>query len=165
MPPVVLNPTQEVVTTKMQGAWFTFKPDSRKPMDEDKCRFIAESRKDTGLVILPDQFNSMSEAYIEGFDKTAEGKAILEAKRAEGIANLLDHHKDIIRNNQVSLRKDLVAKFPTGDQGRMALLEMSEGEQNSLRMVAKYQKSKQDVNDSRVKELEKLLAEAGPVSE
>ena len=162
---LVWNPTREIVSTKIAGSWFTFKPDTRKAMDEDKCRFISENRKDTGLVILPDQFDPLSEHHIPGFDDTAEGRAVLEQKAAEGIEGLLSFHKDIIRNNQVALRKDLATKYPNGDHGRMVALEMSSGEIHSLEMVAKYQKAKEDNKDAKLKEVQKLLDAVGPMAE
>jgi hypothetical protein len=163
--PTVWNPTKETVVTKMQGSWFTFKPDAKKSMDEDKCRFITEHRKETGLVILSPEFDPMSESYTEGYDKTPEGQAKLEEYREQGINNMLAYHRDIIRNNQVSLRKDMAKANPTGDPSRMIALEMSKGERHSLEIVAKYQRAKQDQHDSKIKEIEALLDEVGPIGE
>lgn len=162
---IVWNPTKELVSTKMQGAWFTFKPDMKKAMDEDKCRFITEHRKNEGLVVLPNEFDPMSEHYIEGYEKTPDGIAILEQKRAEGIESLLAFHRDIVKNNQVSLRKDMARANPEGDSARLIALEMSPGEIRSLELIAKYQKAKQDAGDSRIKEIQKLLDAAGPIGE
>lgn len=162
---VVWNPTQETVSTKMQGAWFTFKPEAKRVMDADKGRFITENRKETGLVVLPPQFNAQADEYIEGFDKSEEGLAILEKMRHQGIDNLVNHHRDIIKNNQVSLRKDMARANPNGDANRLIALEMSPGELASLQIVSKYQKAKQDFNDQKITEINKLLEQVGPVQD
>lgn len=162
---IVWNPTKESVSTKMQGSWFTFKPEQRKAMDDVKCRFIEEERKETGLVVLPSKFDPMADDYSEGFDKTEEGQAILETLRAKGIENLLAYHKDVIRNNQVSLRRDMAHKYPDGDSARLTAVEMSSGELASLQIVAKYQKAKSDVQDQKVKEINKLLDTVGPLGD
>lgn len=162
---IIWNPTKETISTRMQGAWFTFKPDVKKTMDDAKCRFIESERKDTGLVVLPDQFDPQSEAYVEHYDKTPEGTATLEQKREEGIRNLLDYHREIIRNNQVSLRRDLAHKYPDGDSKRLTALEMSKGEIESLQLIAKYQKSKMDGNEAKINEISKLLDLVGPIGE
>lgn len=162
---MVWNPTKETVTTKMQGNWFTFKPDMKKRMDDEKCKFITQERKETGLVILPAQFDGENENYIEGFEKTPEGVEVLEKLRNDGINNLLDFHRTIIRNNQVSLRRDMAHRYPDGDSQRLTMLEMSPGELKSLELVAKYQKEKQDKNAQKIKEINELLEIAGPIGD
>lgn len=163
--PLVYNPTKELVSTKMQGAWFTFKPEMKKSMDADKCRYIEEARKETGLVILPNEFDPQSEHYVEGYDKTPEGLAKLEECRLQGISNLLAHHYAIMKNNQVSLRRDMAHKYPDGDSKRLTALEMSSGELESLKLVAKYQQFKQDGANTKLQEINKLLENIGPISE
>lgn len=162
---IIWNPTKETVHTKMQGSWFTFKPDSRKRMEEDKARFITENRKETGLVVLPASFEMEDGAFNTELANTPEGKQVLEAKRQEGVSNLIAFHKDIVRNNQISFRRDMAKVNPEGDSAKLALLEMSEGERKSLEIVSKYQKEKNDAADQRVKELQQLLDEAGPLGE
>lgn len=163
--PVVWNPTEELVSTKMQGSWFTFKPNSRKVMENDKCQFIESNRKETGLVILPTQFDPISDHYVEGYEKTEEGKKILVTLKEQGIENLLAFHKDIIRNNQVALRKDIAKANPQGDPARLIALEMSKGEIESLKLVSKYQKANKDNADMKIKEIQKMLEEAGPIGD
>lgn len=161
----VWNPTEEPVTTKIFGSYFEFKPNSMKTItNEHIAKFIESNRKETGLVVLPPQFDPLAEdLYIEGYEKTPEGKAALAEKRKEGIQNLINFHTQIIYNNQVSLRNDLVHKDPHTDPVKLAAINASQGELESMRLVAKYQKLRLDGNDAQVKEVEKLMDQIGPI--
>jgi hypothetical protein len=162
--PQVYNPTEEKVETKVFGSHFVFAPGQRKNMSEGHCNFIAMNRKETGLVILPAEFDPMNEEkYIEGYDKTPEGKEVLSDKKREGIQNLIDHYTWIIHNNQVSLRNDLVRKDPHTDPIKLANINASKGEIEAMRLVAKYKKLAGDENAVRAKEVEKLMNEIGPI--
>jgi hypothetical protein len=162
--PKVYNPTEETVETRVFGSYFTFKPGQMKNMNQNFCDFIQSNRKDTGLVVLPAEFDPMAEEhYIEGFEKTTEGKAILAQKREEGIKNLIDFHLGVIRNNQVSLKKDLARHDPSNDPAKLAAIEASKGELESMRLVAKYKKMKLNSEDKRLNEVDKLLEEVGPI--
>jgi hypothetical protein len=163
----VMNVTKEPVHTQMRGSWFKFAPGQKKHMDQHMCSFIQEHRGDTGLVVLPSEFETRD--YEDGpaswnaaFADSAEGKEILSKKTEEGITNLLRHHKNIIRNNQFSLRQELARKYPHGDSANLALLEMSDGEKESLQVIARYQKNKMDSDETKVREIKKLLEQAGP---
>lgn len=159
----IWNPTEEVVSTCMQGAWFTFKPGSFKTMDENKALFVMSNRKETGLVVLDGKFDpSQEDKYVEGYEKTEDGKKHLVEKREEGITNLINHHMSIVRNNQVSLRNDLAVKNPAADPIRLAALEASKGELESMRLVAKYKGKNSQSDAKKVEEVEKLIKEIGP---
>lgn len=160
--PKVWNPTEETVSTCMQGAWFTFKPNTMKTMDDTKALFVTGNRKETGLVVLPDEFDPLSDKFIEGYEKTEEGIQLLKNKREEGITNLINHHMQIVRNNQVSLRNDLAHKNPAADPIKLAALEASQGELNSMRLVAKYKGKNSQSEAKKVEEIEKLIKEIGP---
>lgn len=159
---VVWNPTEETISTQLQGAWFSFKPNQMKIMDDHKCRFIESNRKGTGLVVLPDQFDKSHERYVEDFEKSEEGKEIMAQKRSEGISNLIEFHMAIVQNNQVSFRNDMASRYPSGDAVKLAALNASKGELESMRMVAKY-KGKQSQNDAKkVEEVQDLMKTIGP---
>lgn len=157
----IWNPTEEKVVTMMQGAWFTFQPGSFKTMDETKAGFVRSNRKESGLVVLPDEFDPSSEKYVEGFEKTEEGKKILIEKREEGINNLIEYHMMIVKNNQVSLRNDLAHKNPAADPIKLAALEASSGEIASMQLVAKYKKRNNDSSAKKVEDIEKLMQQIG----
>ena len=160
----IWNPTEETVETKMFGSYFTFKPGQMKTMQEHFAKFIEMNRKETGLVTLPDEFDTMNEeTYIEGYDKTPEGKEILAKKKKQGIENLLAHYSQIVYNNQVSLRRDLAHKDPHTDAVKLSAINASSGELEAMRLVAKYQKLKLDDQGAKVSEVEKLMKEIGPI--
>lgn len=159
----VYNPTEEKVATLVQGSWFTFAPGALKTMDQVKAQFIAMHRKETGLMIVyDDRFIANSDQYTPGFEKTAEGQAVLAPLREEGINNLISHHMEVIRNNQVSLRQDLAHKYPTADAAKLAAVNASKGEVESMRLVSKYKKKNKDNDAKRVDEITKLMDEIGP---
>jgi quinol monooxygenase YgiN len=160
----IWNPTEETVSTRIFGNHFEFKPGQFKIMKKEFAEFIERSRKEEGLVVLPPQFDPQDEEnYVEGFEKTAEGKAILAAKRLEGISNLVAHYEQVVLNNQVALRKDLAHHDPHTDPIRLAAINASKGEMEAMRLVAKYSKMTKDNGDSKAKEVEKLMAEIGPI--
>lgn len=162
--PKVFNPTQETVETRLFGSYFSFKPGQMKNMQRNFCDFIQSDRKDTGLVVLPAQFDPMDEEnYVEGFEKTPEGKKIIAEKTEEGIRNLIDHHLWVIRNNQISLKKDLARHDPSNDPAKLASIEASKGEIESMRLVAKYKKLRLNSEEKRFSEVDKLLEEVGPL--
>lgn len=148
----------------MFGSFFQFKPGQFKSMQEHFGRFIEMNRKETGLVVLPPEFDPLDEErYVEGYDKTPEGKAALAEGRKRGIQNLIDHYANIIRNNQVSLRNDLVKKDPHTDAQKLSALFASKGEVEAMRLVGKYQKVIKDDGQAQVREVEKLMQEVGPI--
>lgn len=160
----IWNPTEERVETKIFGSFFTFAPGQFKNMSEHHANFIKSNRKETGLVVLTEQFDPMNEEkYVEGYDKTPEGKAILLEKKKEGIQNLLEFYEQIVYNNQVSLRNDLAHSDPHTDPVRLSAIHASKGELEAMRLVAKYQKMKLDDQGAKVKEVEKLMTEIGPI--
>lgn len=160
----VWNPTEETVRTVMFGNHFEFKPGQMKNMQEHFGRFVEMHRKEDGLVTLPPEFDPFDEErYREGYEKTPEGQKILAEKKKEGIQNLINHHLWIVQNNQVSLRNDLVKKDPHTDPVKLSALAASKGEVESMRLVAKYQKLSKDDNSVRVREVEKLMEEIGPI--
>jgi hypothetical protein len=160
----VWNPTEEVVHTKIFGSHFEFKPGQMKTMGEAFAKFIEMNRKETGLVALPQQFDPTDdETYVEGYDKTPAGKEALAEAKARGIRNLIEFYQGIIYNNQVALRNDLVRHDPHTDVIKLTAINASKGELEAMRLVSKYQKLKLDDQSAQVKEVEKLMAEIGPI--
>lgn len=159
----VWNPTEEPVSTQIQGNYFSWNPGQFKTMREQAARFVGSSRQETGLVVLDDpRFGAGNDEYIPGFEKTEEAKPILAPKREEGIANLIHHLMWIIKNNQVSLRHDLAHKYPSADAAKLAATNASPAELNAMRLVAKYKKKNENNEAKTVDEVEKLMKEIGP---
>ncbi len=160
----VYNPTEEEIATMINGNYFTWKPGQIKQMRESQAQFVDSNRQETGLVVVDDpRFIPAEESYIMNFDKTPEGKEILEPLRERGLNNLINHLMSIIRNNQVSLRQDLANKYPTGDSAKLAATHASPAELNAMRMVAKYKKKTNSNAARQVEEVEKLMADIGPM--
>jgi len=160
----VWNPTEEKVNTQIQGSWFSFQPGQFKNMDESKADFIRMNRKGTGLVVLPPQFDPFSDQFIENYEKTEEGKQVLLDKKEEGIRGLIEFHMEIVKNNQVSLRNDLAIKSPAADHVKLAALNASAGEIESMRLVAKYKGKASDSAAKKVDAIESLMDQIGPVT-
>lgn len=162
--PRIWNPTEETVNTRIFGNHFEFKPGQFKIMKPEFAEFIGRARQHEGLVVLPAEFDPQDEErYIEGYDKTPEGKAILAEKKAEGIRNLVAHYEGIVLNNQVALRKDLAHHDPHTDPIRLAAINASKGEMEAMRLVAKYSRMSKENNDAKAKEVEKLMEQIGPI--
>lgn len=162
--PRIYNPTEEAVSLCIHGAWLQFPAGQLKNVTSpEKANFISRDRQYTGLRVLPEKFDPQSDSFEEGYEKTAEGKAIMTAERNEGINKLIEYHMGIIRNNQVSLRQDLAHRYPSADAGKLAALDASPGELESMRLVAKYKGKSSDNAQKKVEEIEKLMGEIGPV--
>lgn len=161
----IWNPTEELVTTKIHGSWFSFPPGAKKSMvGAEKGQFIQQNRKETGLVVLPPEFNPNDERYSDGYDKTEEGKSILEAKRVEGINSLIEFHLAVVRNNQVCLSQDLARRYGSPETGKqMAKYEASKGELESMRLVAKYKGKSGNNMQKKSEEIDKMMDKIGPI--
>lgn len=159
----VWNPTEEPVSTVINGSHFHWNPGQFKTMREMQARFVSSNRQETGLVVLDDlRFAAGNDEFIPGFEKTEEAKPLLSKKQEEGVANLIHHLMGMIRNNQVSLRQDLAHKYPTADAAKLAAINASPAELNAMRLVAKYKKKNGDNDAKRVDEVEKLMKDIGP---
>lgn len=159
----VYNSTEEPVSTRIHGSWFSFTPGALKTMEASKAEFVAMHRKETGLTVVRDpRFIAGTDQYEPGFEKTEAGKAILAPLKEEGINNFISALMEIIRNNQVSLRQDLAHKYPTADAAKLAAVNASQGEMDAMRLVAKYKKKNRDNDAKKVDEIAKLMEDIGP---
>ncbi len=152
--PLVLNATKEVQSFKVHGAWFVLKPDQSKLMDEDKARFISMERKENGLAVLPAEFEDPE------YRATEEGKALLDRLKKEAVDSYVEFHRDIIRNNQISLRQDLAKANEKADPAIYA----SEGEVKAMELVAKYQEEKNDSEQKKIDRIKELMTQVGQVA-
>lgn len=162
----VYNPTEEEITTTINGSFFTWKPGQVKQMRAGQADFVDTNRRDLGLVRVSDPrfIPADQENYIPGFEKTPEGLAVLAPLREKGINNLVQHLMDIIRNNQVSLRQDLANKYPTGDSAKLAAAYASPAEIEAMRKVVRYKKKTDNNAAKQVEEIESLMQQIGPIS-
>lgn len=152
--PIVYNATADEQSFQAHGKWFTFKPEQKKIMSEEMALFISMERKANGMVVLPSEYEEPD------YQTTPEGQARLAKLRQEGVDNYINFHRDIIRNNQVSLRRDLERHGEKVDPA----IEISEGELKSMEIVAKYQKIKGDSEQIKVDHVRELMKQVGPVN-
>lgn len=152
----IFNATNETVTVKAAGNFFTFKPKEIKFFyNTDIAGFIAGERKHLGLIALPEEF-----VEDPGYEKTAEGQMKLKDLEEIGLDAFLAHHRSIIANNQVSLRQDLEKANLKIDPALLA----SKGELDSMRTVAKYQRQEEDRAQQRVDEVKELMKKVGTIT-
>lgn len=146
--PIVLNATSEEVSVKIAGNWFSFRPNQKKVLTESIARFIEMDRKDSGLCVLPPQFEEDAD-----FEKSPEGKEAIDKAKADAIKHYLDKYRAVIHNNQVSLRQDLEMKNLKVDPAVMA----TDGEVAAMKIVAKYRALEKDADQAKLEEVKKLL--------
>jgi hypothetical protein len=153
--PIVANATQENITVKIAGNYFTFKPGQERVIHNASiARFIEMDLKDSGLVVLPELMTEDEEVTPEELeqrkiDGAERKKQILE----EGLDRYVAKHREIIYNNQVSLRRDLEMANIKADPAAFA----SKGELDAMRLVAKYQKRSEDAEQAKIDEVKKLM--------
>lgn len=143
----IYNATREEQTIKALGNWFTFKPKQMKMLNDDLSSWIASEKKMHGLVQLDNRFEE------EEFRQSDLGKQLLAEAEKEGIANYLAHHRQIIANNQVSLRRDLEQANVKADPAAFA----TEGEIASMKIVARYNSADEDEAQRRMEEVRDLM--------
>lgn len=149
---LVLNASAEDQTVKIRGNYFNFKPGQIKVFEDSFAHFMVTDRAYLGLVDLPEDF--ADPAYKD----TEPGKAKLLEKTTQGIASRTKFLREIIYNNEVSLRSDLEKSNIKVDPKVYA----SDGEVRAYQELLKYQRKEQDENQKRVellKDLEKQVKE------
>ncbi len=126
--PYIMNSLDEAVSTQVNGKWFSFKPHEIKMFhNEHIARFISQNRGEEGLVEVP-------EATVEMDKNSPEYKtAIYEVRRA-GITKYVAKQNSIVRNLEISLRRD----YETSGQKGNFLFEASKGELQAYKNLKKY---------------------------
>lgn len=157
--PIVVNATQEEITIKIVGNYFKFGPGKSKTMNKDLATFIQTSAgaKGCGLAVLPDLYQEGEEMDdVTSEDLAGRQKAHEELKMeacANALTDYIDRYRQVIHNNQVSLKQDLAKTNNPADPAAYA----SKGELDAMRLVAKYQKRAEDTEQLRVDEVKKLM--------
>lgn len=153
--PTVANCTQETITVKIAGNYFTFKPlQERVIHNESIARFIEMDLKDSGLVVLPvlvkdDEEVTPEELEQRKIDGAEAKKALLE----QGLDRYVARYRQVVANNQIHLRRDLEIANIKADPAVFA----SVGELEAMRLVAKYQKRSEDAEQAKIDEVKKLM--------
>lgn len=157
--PIVINATEENVTIQVAGNYFNFKPGQRKTIrSNDIANFIQTERRGCGLAVLPDL---TTQAEDDGDQEVSSGELASrrEASKASeveacarALRDYITHKREVIKNNQISLARDLArADYKYGPEH-----EMSDGEFEAMKLVAKYEKQGKDSDQSRLDDIEKL---------
>lgn len=149
--PLIYNTTEETQSTKAAGNWFTLKPGQTKMVNDNIAHFISQERRETGIVVLPVEFDEPEHRL------TDEGKAQMLALKEEGIRSFVAGLESRVRNNQVSLRRDLERANIKVDPA----IEASSGEMEAYKLLAKYKKSGEDQVQKRKDEVAELLKQIG----
>ena len=155
--PIVANCTQETITVKVAGNYFTFKPGQERVIHQEAiARFIEMDLKASGLVVLPALMTDDEEVTPEQLEERKLAGADHKKELLEqGLDRYVARHREVIYNNQVSLRRDLDMANIKVDPAAHA----SKGELDAMRLVAKYQKRTEDAEQSKIDEVKKLMGQ------
>lgn len=156
---LVINATEENITVQIVGTYFNWKPGQEKTIRNNEiANFISTERRGYGLAVLPDVLTVDEDSG--DVEVTAEELATRRASRdvskkeacAAALREYIDRKRSIIKNNQVSLARDLArADYKYGPEH-----EMSDGEFEAMELVAKYDKKGKDASQERLDTIEKL---------
>lgn len=147
----VLNATNEEQRVRAHGNWFTLKPKQIKQFADNLSMFLIMERGDQGLVGLSEKFEDPE------YKLTAEGKAEMATAETAGINAFVEGLRKRVYNNQVSLRQDLEKANIKVDPSALA----TDADLEAMRLLAKYQKAKDDETQERVNEAKELMKTIG----
>lgn len=145
---LVMNASADTVEFRAYGSHFSMKSGQIKTFQDHIARFIVtnESTRSLGLVGLPEELEDID------FRQSAAGLAAVEEKKKEGVNNRIAHLRQVIYNNQVSLRQDLEKSNLKADPRAFA----SEGEVKAFEELVKYQAKKEDEDQKRIDKIKAL---------
>lgn len=148
--PYIMNALNEKVATQAHGKWFSWNPNEIKQIHNvNLANFLSQTRGEEGLV-------EVQETIMELDKKSPEFAQALYEKRKEGIAKYVSKQNQIIRNLEMSLRRD----YETSGQKGNFLFEASKGELAAYKNLEKYrdfeQKEQLNVADEIQKVRERL---------
>ena len=151
---LVLNASAETQVFRVHGNTFSMKAGQIKSFQDNIADFIGKERKELGLVILPAELEDLD------YRQSPEGISLLEKHRKEGVDNRVKCLRQVIYNNQVSLKRDLEMANIKADPKVFA----SDGEIAAYEEMAKYQRQLEDAEQAkldRIKELERKIKPLG----
>ena len=152
---VVINATQETITLRLRGNYFTWNPSQKKVIrDEELAHFIMTERSDSGLAVISELVKDDEDVTPEELEqRKLDGVGLEEAACHQALERYVSKHRDVVANNQISLRRDLEQKNIKADPAAFA----STGELESMKLVAKYQKRAEDAEATKIAEVKKLM--------
>lgn len=144
--PYILNSLNEDVTTQAHGKYFTWKAQEIKLLHNEKlASFLAQHRGEEGLIEVPDQVMELDKA-------SDEYKTALYEIRKQGIAKFVRKQNYIVRNLEMSLRRD----YETSGQKGNFLFEASRGELAAYKNLSKYKEFEQQEHLNIADEIQKV---------
>lgn len=162
--PLIINVTEEEISIQARGHWFNWKPGQRKTIrDEKLAKFIDMDRKGYGLAVMPDiTSQEEDDGDVELSDEVLAERKAARLETEKRVCDLaldayIRRHRETIKNAQVSLARDLVRKDYKYDYSH----DMSDGEFNAMKLVAKYDKKGKDIAQERLDEIKKLEKQIG----
>lgn len=142
----IMNALDQKVQTQAQGAWLSWAPGEIKVIhNENKAKFLAQLRGEEGLVEIPEDIMTLDKSSME------YKQAIFE-KRKEGIAKFVQKQNYIVRNLEMSLRRDYETSGQKGDYRFLA----SKGELEAYKQLKKYQEFEREEQLNVADEIQKL---------
>ena len=155
MATIIANATKENISVKVAGNWFNWGPEKQRVIQNDGiAKFIQMELTDSGLYVIPTLVGEEEEVTPEELEARKEAaKEQIELAKQNALDRYIAKHRQVIYNNQVSLRRDLEMASIKADPAAFA----SEGEINSMRLVAKYQKNAEDAEQAKIDEVKKLM--------
>ena len=153
--PTVVNVTEEPISVKVTGNWFSWKPHQERVIhNKSIANFIEMDCKDSGLAVLPELVADDEEITPEGLElRKLDMAETIATVKEQALERYVNKHRQVIYNNQVSLRRDLEQANIKADPASFA----SKGELDSMRLVAKYQKRSEDNEATKIAEVKKLM--------
>lgn len=146
--PYIMNTLNEKVSTQAHGKWFSWAPGEIKSLHNvHLVEFLAQKRGEDGLVEIP-------ESTMELDKNGSEYKVAISEKRKEGIAKRVAKLNSVIRNLEMSLRRD----YETSGQKGNYNFEASIGELNAYKELAKYREFEQAEKLNVADEIQKARA-------
>jgi len=144
--PYIMNALDTPVKAQVHGKYFTFNPQEIKIFHNEKiAEFIAQYRGEDGLVAVPD-------AVMELQKDSQEWKDAIYEKRKEGITKFIAKQNWIVRNLEMSLRRD----YETSGQKGNFLFEASKGELEAYKNIKKYKEFEQEQRLNTADEIQKI---------
>lgn len=147
--PYIMNALNESVMTQAHGKWFTWKPLEIKLLhNAHLASFLSQHRGEEGLIEVQDQIMEMDKASEE------YKQALYECRRA-GIEKYLKKQNWIVRNLEMSLRRD----YETSGQKGNFLFEASKGELQAYKNLKKYKEFEASEHLNTADEIQKIREE------
>lgn len=157
MATTIANATKENISVKVAGNWFNWGPEKSRVIQNDGiAKFIQMELTDSGLYVVPTLVGEEEEITPEELELRKEAaKETIELAKQNALDRYIAKHRQVIYNNQVSLRRDLEMASIKADPAAFA----SDGEINSMRLVAKYQKNAEDAEQAKIDEVKKIMGQ------